>query len=116
MPPLLPTACSLVCSALPRYVARRHCKSALSRAQPPALKKTSEQIEERLSVKRAYIHEYGSTTRYQHLRRERMTTETACCIQPNPKYVEAAAELLGLADSKAVTTPTRRRRSSGLGA
>ncbi len=31
-------------------------------------------------------------------------TEDGCYIKPNPKYMEAAAELLGLADSKAGAT------------
>ena len=31
--------------------------------------------------------------------------ETGCYIKPNPKYVEAAAAVLGLVDSKPVGTP-----------
>ena len=70
-----------------------------------ALKKLSDVIKARLSVKHANIFEYGSKARYQHLRRERIMDEAGCYIKPNPKYVEAAAELLGLVDSKLVSTP-----------
>ena len=70
-----------------------------------ALTKIGEMIKARLSVKHANIFEYGSKARYQHLRRERIMDEAGCYIKPNPKYVEAAAELLGLVDSEPVSTP-----------
>ncbi len=57
----------------------------------------------KLSV--SYSHEYGSTAKHQHMRRERIMTEGGSYIKPNPKYLEAAAELLRLTDSKAVATP-----------
>ena len=70
-----------------------------------ALRRLGEQIQEKLSVKHVHVFEYGTTAKYQHLRRERIMDEAGCYIKPNPKYVEAAAELLGLVDSKPVGTP-----------
>jgi hypothetical protein len=70
-----------------------------------ALTKLGEQIKEKLSVKHLHIFEYGSKARYQHLRRERIMDETGCYIKPNPKYVEAAAAVLGLTESRPVSTP-----------
>ena len=68
-----------------------------------ALKKLSDMIKARLSVKHANIFEYGSKARYQHLKRERIMDGAGCYIKPNPKYVEAATELLGVVDSKPVS-------------
>ena len=70
-----------------------------------ALRRLGEQIQEKLSVKHVHVFEYGTTAKYQHLRRERIMDETGCYIKPNPKYVEAAAKVLGLEDSKPVGTP-----------
>ncbi len=53
-----------------------HMDDAHSCGPTLASKKNSEHIKERLSVKHAYIHEYGSATQYQHLRREPAATSS----------------------------------------
>lgn len=58
-----------------------------------------------VEIKHAHVFEPGSEDGFMHLRRERYLVPAGCYIRANPSYIDKAAEVMGMMDSKPAPTP-----------
>ena len=69
---------------------------------PKVVKKLLIELEGSLDMRKAEIHEVGST--YEFLKRKRVVMPEGVVIMANSKYVDKAADNMGLAKAKSVPT------------